>query len=275
MKKTKTLIRTIFLLLSILFFFTSYTLNIQQSLLLSDIMKELGVVVLGIIMLETLWSAFGGDPQTEKLVGLENLISSQATSIENLVLSNTLRQSDIECGLARVHPRAKDVTHDELLNNLKNSFHHIDLQGITISDLVHNEEWLRIMKQRITSRVQIRIVVMSPENPSLLPGGKSAYREVELLRTQAAISWNKLATFYTQLSQDEKESVAFFRLENGIMSNSIRRFDSTMYIVHYLTHVDTRETPLYVIRGEDRPLFQKCMQEFQTNIDKNAYKLQA
>jgi hypothetical protein len=231
-------------------------------------------VTMAEVVIIALLTLLSFDALVERLSLLEKIDTrlEKLPKPEQLFSSNILLQSAQQCGLMRIHARSREA-HDELLQQLESSTRQVDLQGLTISDLVHKDEWLRIMKQRIASGIQVRIVIISPENPSLAPGGKHAYREVDLLRTQAGISWNKLVSFYEQLPQKDKKRISIYRLEYGIMSFSLRRFDSTMYVVHYLTHHNTPETPLYVIQGEDRLLFRKCLEEFETNIARNAKKL--
>lgn len=237
MKYSKGIVRVLFIVSGFLLFLLSYVLQINQYSLLADGVKDFGVVLLSVVVLDFIWNAVGGD----------------------------FSEKDKQEGVSKVYlspDRAeKEASWIELVKKAKKR---IDLQGLSLNYLATKQGFMEALKASIIAGVKVRVVMMSPDNP--LSGDPRFYVYPEQLKSES-----KTCAKNFQRLEDEIKSIKgrrsqfkFMLSEVKPISISLRRFDDKLYIIHYQHNQNTFDSPVYLItKSENRELFQKYIASFE------------
>lgn len=113
--------------------------------LISDILKDVGIVVGAVALINILWNIFGGEPLTEQIDQLKQL--------------NILMRDADNSGLAGVFARAADVKSDQWLSLIQNSKSHIDISGHTLYEISDSEQLCKALLERVKSGVNVRLLI--------------------------------------------------------------------------------------------------------------------
>ncbi|MGH7492632.1 MAG: hypothetical protein ACREOO_09575 [bacterium] len=236
----KNFARWIFILLGVLFIAGAYIFQIQGWDLFADVTKDFAVVLLSIVLLDLLWNAAGGD-------------FNQAR--------NNLR------GLSKVYLEPEEVDKDISWIDLARKAHHeIDLQGLTLSFLSTNEDFIKVLKERIIAGIRVRVVVMAPDNPIIQKSsGVKHFLYPDTLKTQSKTTAEIFERLQEELNniKPQKGKLTFLLNKTLPMSIAIRRFDDQLFLLPYLWNKNTLNTPVFLIEGSNNRLFQIYVDSFE------------
>jgi hypothetical protein len=110
--------------------------------------------------------------------------------------------------------------------------------------------------------VEIRILINHPENEALPPAVDAEYGNIRAMWEQMTHTWTYFNSLRNELPEDVRPRFQVARLRTGVMHIALRRFDESMYILHYLYSQRSADTPVFVIADEEKPLFNTYMEEF-------------
>jgi hypothetical protein len=130
----------------------------------------------------------------------------------------------------------------------------IDLTAYLLRDITDNYALLQAVEDRANNGVKIRILLPDPEKSLFKYSVKTS--DYEGMKGTIKASIEAFKAVQDRLTP-EKQSNFDFRLlqDKGVIDFSFRRLDDTIYIGHYMYSIGTSETPIYVVEGEDKPLF--------------------
>ena len=256
-KVSRTFINGFFIALGFLLWYSAYQTQPEQeahagksgALLVSEILKDIGVVVFSLALVDILWQRFGGDP-----------VQAQITKLEGTT-NNALRivQQAHTSGLSHIVSRVGNIPDIELLEYISSSKLQIDFCGYTLYHIFEREQLAHALDERVRAGVPVRILIGDPANPDLFANiqvqTKTAMEGQMKFVSDSLVSWKSNSTISVS-SLDAR------RLGKGPLSLSVLRFDDRMLVVHYLWTRFTSETPSLLIQGLDKPLFRTYADEF-------------
>ncbi|NUO81087.1 hypothetical protein HUU05_13490 [candidate division KSB1 bacterium] len=241
MKYSKGIVRVLFVVSGFLLFLLSYVFQLNQYLLLADGVKDFGVVLLSIVVLDFIWNAVGGDFSRKDF---------QSNGVSKVYLTPDEAE--------------KDFSWIELVKKAKKR---IDLQGLTLNYLATKQEFMTALRERIIAGVEVRVVLMSPDNPisndaqhflypeDLKAGSKTSSAIFKRLEYEINGIESKRGQFTLLLSKEHSISIA------------LRRFDDKLFVIHYQLNRHTADTPVYLIReGENSELFHSYLTSFDDSF---------
>lgn len=233
----KQLAQLIFLLSGISLIFLAYILELKGFQLSYDVAKDLSVAFLAFVILDILWSS---------------LVHKEAPSLE---------------GIAKVYLDVREAGRDiSWIDLVKQANYRIDLQGLSLSFQATDDEFMHALKQKIISGVRVRVVLMSPDHPLL--GEEIKLRSFvypEDIKNLSKTSAERFKNLERELEgiKGKKGSLTLILNDSRPMSVSVRRFDDKMYVLHYEWHTKTVDTPVYLMKGEEKPLFKRYLDAFE------------
>jgi hypothetical protein len=208
-----------------------------------DIIKDIGVVIFSIAMIDLLWHWLGGDP-----VG---------NAIAKLHESNALVVQADRCGLIGVGAKREDLwSPTEIRNMILASKSNIDLCGWTLYLFTENHNLMRALVERASDGVRVRVLVGHPKNPFLEGSVKQSL--LNQMREQMNVS---IAEFGGHQSQSSNFVTRAIR--DKTIAVSLLRFDDKMQVTPYLVNYSTEVTPRYNFLGLDREVFERYLREFE------------
>lgn len=216
----------------------------------SEVVKDLAVVILSVVIIDLLWNLAGGEPVLRRL---EDLASQAAL--------NVWFQRH---GLVGVYPRSASYGASAWADLVNSSRSAIDLGGHTLyADITEREEVQRALRERALAGVRIRILINHPQNPSLVFAVDSEHDNLEAMRQQMESSWKELLKLRESLPQEAKPNFRIARLKKGpTLHAAMRRVDARLFVVPYLYSKRTGDSPLYLMEGAHKPLFEAYAAEF-------------
>lgn len=235
-------VRVLFVLLSLFLISLAYILQIRGQQLFYDVMKDIGVVLLSIVILDIIWRVVGGDLNEER-ANQNRFIKVYRT----------------------VHEVEKDFSWINLATKSKRK---IDLQALSLAYLASNDEFMRAIKEKIIAGVSVRVVLMSPDHPLLEEPmedlGSFIYpKEIKLLSKTSAERFEKMQRELGDV-KSRRGSLTLVLNKSRPMSISVKRFDDELFIQHYEWNTHTINTPMYYFTGgEKQPLFERYVQIFE------------
>jgi hypothetical protein len=287
----------VFGLIALLLLLLSILLQTKEPTL-ADMIKDLGIVVAAVVVLELLWNGFGGDPLSQQVSALEGLneslkgeltrVSAQVSELRDVsdnlgrevkrigedlqVASRSLpievrRVIDIsryadQNGLIGVYGHASQVDQTEWFARIRGTSRVVDLCGYSLYSITEQRDLLQAIGERVRQGVTVRVLICAPGNPNLQVAGEYPPGVLETMRAQMGRSLTAFLELRADLSESERERLLVHRLENRTMSFSMRRFDGTMYAVPYIAARQTTESPVLVLEGVDKPLFAAYAEAF-------------
>jgi len=243
---TRKTVRLIFMLAGGLLVCLAYISNLGEFPLISEILKDFGVLALSIALLDIVWGGLGGD------------LSEQERDWHGL-RSVYLNPEESE----------RDVSWIKLVKEANNR---IDLQGLSLAYLTTNSEFIAAVKERIISGVKVRIILMAPDNPLLDTTFElQAFIYPAQLKTSCQTSITILKNVQEELKEHhhKKGSLATYLNKANPMSLAIRRFDDKLYVLPYIWNRNTFNSPVYYVNGESNRLFQIYLESFENQFYSN------
>lgn len=249
MRSEKHLIYAVFILIALCLILIAAVVNqVDPNGIAADIIKDIGIVVGAVALVDILWGRFGGDPlsqQIEKLKQLNSIMTDAETT-----------------GLTHVFSRAADVKSTNWLSSIQGARGSIDLAGHTLYQVAERSELCSALVGQARKGVKVRILINHPENPALPLSVDADYGNLRAMSEQMDHTWNYFQSLRDQLPPACWENMKIARLREGVLHIALRRFDGLMYVLNYLYSKRSPDTPVYVAEDEERPLFSTYMQEF-------------
>jgi len=260
-----------------------------------ELLKDIGVVVAGLAIVDWLWAFFSGDPvekhldtmevKVRELLGLlqgavdgsiQRLESSVDSSVERSINGSTRKlESKIEsaidvvgharhAGVLRIdsNPRALDAGFptEAFLRGRE----YIDLCGMTLHALFANGDFISAIETAVRNGCKIRICVAAPSNSDVVNNCLPSARTAMPGQCQAVIDALKFLKQSLRSSPDLADRISLYVLEQGTMSAFISRIDSRMLVVSYLRSVFTMDSPAMLLEeGGERTIFDSYCKEFE------------
>lgn len=240
---SRKMVRLIFTLSGGLLVCLAYILNLGDYPLISEILKDFGVIALSIALLDVVWTGLGGDLSQQEggWHGLRKLYLNPEES-------------------------EKDISWIDLVKKTQNK---IDLQGLSLSYLATNSEFVSALKERIIAGVKVRIILMSPENPLLNASAEfQAFMYPSILKSTCQTSADVFLKMQMELKERQYkkgEFVVYLNKTNPI-SMTIRRFDDKLYVMPLFWNRNTFNSPVYYVQGENQRLFQIYLESFENQF---------
>jgi hypothetical protein len=248
--RDKTLIYAVFGLICLcLILFAAIVKRVDPNGIAADVIKDIGIVVGAIAILDLLWSRFGGDPLSQQ--------------VEELKQFNTLMRDAEASGLSNVFARAVDVKTTTWLFLIQNAKRNIDLAGHTLYEVAERSELSSALLQQAQNGVKIRILINHPDNEALPLAIDPEYGNVKAMREQMVHTWNFFNNLRDQLPEAFHDNMHIARIRSGVVHVALRRFDGIIYVLHYLYSQRTPDSPVYVIHNEEKLLFRSYIHEFE------------
>jgi hypothetical protein len=215
--------------------------------LVGDVLKDVGVIVGTLVLIDILWGAVGGDPLSQQIAAL-----AQASRIT--VDANST-------GLHRVHASAREMGAENWVHLIQQARHRIDIVGYTLYDFMEKKAVRDALLEEARRGAIVNVLLSNPESPALAQNVDPHKRDT--MRQQMSTSLWKLKEMRRALPPELKKNFSIRSVvDKGVLDVGMRRFDNVMYIVHYSYSLSTPDTPVYVIKDENKPLFRTYMRCF-------------
>jgi hypothetical protein len=206
---------------------------------LADILKDLGVVVAGLALVDWLWTLFSGDP-------LQRNIEQLGIRITGAIdLVNHARNA----GVIRIDssPTALDVGFPT--DQFKDARHQIDLCGMTLHSLFARGNLTSALEDAVRRGCRIRVCIASPDNSAVLHNSHRDARAAMPGQSTAVI--NAINALRQSLAPDEvQRRLSLYVLREGVMMATISRIDHKMLVVPYLRLAFTMDSPAMLVEDK-------------------------
>jgi hypothetical protein len=257
---SRTFINGFFILLGLLLWYSAYEVRpglAQEThagkslaLLVSEILKDIGVVVFSLALVDLLWERFGGEPVQAQI---RRLVDSTNNAL------NIIQQAQAT-GLTQILSRIGNVSDAVLLEYIASAKLQIDLCGYTLYYIFEREQLARVLHERVLAGVPVRILIGDPTNEQL-------FTNVQVQTKSAMIGQmnfvsTSIASWISKLPPAPASRLDARKLRQGPLPLSVLRFDDRMFVVQYLWARFTSETPSLLIQGLEKPLFRAYVDEF-------------
>ena len=128
-----------------------------------DLIKDLGVVIGALTIVDLVWALVGGEPTRKAIISLETNLSKTENTV---VAFSKLTQDAKSAGLARVGANSSSLSYSprEIITLIQNSRKNIDLSGWALVLLHENSDIIQALTNAAGRNVKIRIVVAAPDN---------------------------------------------------------------------------------------------------------------
>jgi hypothetical protein len=230
----------------------------------ADIIKDLGIVVAAVVVVEFLWKGFGGDPLSHSINALHDLI--RATHAE-LSQSSAVSGYAERNGVIGIYSRSADFNSTQWGTLIARCQHDIHLSALTLHQFSERRDLLEALKGRIVAGVAVRVLVCGPDNPVLSSAGGYDSETLDTMRTQMRQSLATFDQLRQSLPSEYRSKLRIWRVDHGMMDSSIRRFDNTLYVVPYVYGKRTPECPLIVLSDDRKPWFVVYQQAFEMLVE--------
>jgi hypothetical protein len=247
--RQRSIIYALFLAIGIILLLSSYIAKASGNLLVGDTSKDLGVVIISLVLVDLLWKLVGGDPLSKEIAELKKY--------------NNLHAVALEGGLEGLILKANDAkTEVDWLEMIKKSQEHIDICGHTLVDIAEKPDWVSALKNRAESGVHIRLILNSPSNPTLPNGINPDIPNLPKMMEDMKFSWNKFTELQNSLPVDKQSNLSVVQIKTDILFINIRRFDEKLYLLHYLYSTLNEYCPVFIFEGHQKQLFKLYLDEF-------------
>jgi hypothetical protein len=243
---------------------TSYTTasaEEEQKRFPGEVLKDIGVVVAGLAIVDILWTFIGGDPLHKDIARVEGAVAALARSVRIVDQAQKL-------GVLQIERKPDDLDMTKPVAAIDSANHSIDMCGYTLHSLFATGEFKNKLEKAIVERkVIVRICISSPGNMDALKNCDLSVRTSMPAESQDVL--NYLSELRIRLAgyKDGAElakRLTILELKDSVMTMSILRRDDLMLAVPYLQHAFTLGSPaLLVVRSGADPLFQVYEREFE------------
>ena len=253
---SRNFVNAIFIAAALLLWYSSYQAQPEVAAegksamrLFSEILKDIGVVIFSLALVDMIWDRFGGDPVR---VQITKLAETTTGALE-------IVQQAHAAGLAQVIPRIGNVSDDELVKWIATSQLQIDMCAYTLYYFFEREKLARALHERVRAGVPVRILIGDPSNANLFSNVQPQTRRA--MEGQMRFVAESISKWTSKPAVPASQAVAR-KLSAGSLNLSVLRFDDRMIVLHYLWTCFTSETPSILVQGQDKPLFQIYAGEF-------------
>jgi len=257
---SRTFINGFFILLGLLLWYSAYEVRPELvpethagkslALLVSEILKDIGVVVFSLALVDLLWERFGGEPLQAQIVRLVD----STNNARNIV------QQAQATGLTQILSRVGDVSDAVLLEYIASAKLQIDLCGYTLYYIFDRKQLARVLHERVLAGVPVRILIGDSSNTQLF--ANVPVQTKPTMKGQMDFVSKSIASWISELPPAPACRLDARKLSQGPLPVSVLRFDDRMFVVQYLWARTTPETPSLLIQGPEKPLFRTYVDEF-------------
>ena len=233
-----------------------------------EILKDLGVVVAGLALVDILWTFIGGDPLHTDIARVEDAVTSLGKSVR--IVDQAQKHGVLQ--ITR-KPDAVDMT--KPVEAIDSANHSIDMCGYTLHSLFATGQLKDKLEKAIVERkVTVRVCISSPGNKDTPKNCTPGVRTSMPAESQDVL--DHLSELKTRLLERKDgaelaKRLTILELKESVMSMSILRRDDLMLVVPYLQHAFTLDSPaLLVVRSGADPLFHVYEREFAYICKKSA-----
>jgi hypothetical protein len=219
-----------------------------------DLVKDFGVVIAGLLVVNLVWSIVGGEPLENAIKALRQEL--QKTEV-NLGRFSKLTSSAQATGLLDVgaNSSALEYQADHLLRMIEHAKSRICVCGLTLLLLQENHSLVNGLKEASKRGVLVQVLLASHDNPWLKASNQDA-----ALPGIAGVITNTIGILKAAAQNANQFQVRALR--NKTFTLSLLRFDETMIATPYLVSTMTSSSPRFVVSGSNGPLFNTWMREF-------------
>jgi hypothetical protein len=228
--------------------------------LIIDAIKDFGVVIIGVSLVEIVWSAMGGAPTEKDLKKLvedvertRNGIHDDVTSIRTEVarMGAITRRGD-DAGIMDVaHSQGTLGSEPIFRQDIYMAKSGIDLCGSTLHYIYGSDSITHALVEAAKRKVPVRILLPSPSSNLLIAIFKDDY-ELNIKTTVES---------FTKKIKDQHSEINLRHLKVKALTTCILRVDDKMLAMPYLYAYQTQDSPRYLLRGNTR-IFDKYQTEF-------------
>lgn len=255
MKKDSQLkiISIICMLLLLVCFFIRDASKITTREFLYNSLFNITFIIMTVVIVNFVWNLLGGEP-------IEQLLTKLNSSV-------TLLKDSNDSGLMRLISTSGDYgSHKDWMDKLASAKKQVDLMGYTLHVWTRGEQFENKLEELIKNGVQIRIMIMSNNNPdfkSIINTNQISSLDLSTAKGEVDIVSKLITKLANKIkNQGYTGSIKIKTIENGIILNQICSVDSNMTVIPYMYSVNTSESPLLEIRDSESKLFKKYQMEF-------------
>jgi hypothetical protein len=228
-----------------------------------EALKDVGVVVIGIVVIELVWIIVGGAPTEQALDRLLSQLSSASNDIRGDVESvrkeitamSTLAASGRDCGLVDIAANQDKLKYDYtyFITAVTNARQKIEICGAALDFLYASDDALGALSRRAAQGLNIEILLPDDENPVVMAIFQDRFED-HIRRTA-----KNLAAQITQ----QAPNITLRRIKAKALTMTMVRIDDEMLVTPYLLSRQTSESPRLLLRGATTPLFRVYENEFR------------
>ena len=228
----------------------------------NQLLINMSLILLTVVVVDRMWNLLGGDPQ-EKLI--EKLDGSLDDSMKRLDRSVTLLAHSRQSGLVDLCTISGSyATHSGWMDLLRNAKGEIDLLGYSLHSWTYSANFSNEIVKLARKGVKIRIMIMDENNSDIeaIVNSHISTYSVDDLKREIASFKQICQEIEERFSVEEKNKPLLSTVTQGLITCQICRFDSKICVTPYLYSVQTSESPLFIIEGENTELFERYREEF-------------
>ena len=240
------------ILVLVIAFFIRPTQSSNQEFAFS-IFFNLGVIILTVVIVNFLWSMVGGEPMEKML--------------EDITKTFKLVSDGYNDGMRRaILSSNKFNTYGGWAELLKKADKKVDMMGYSLHNWCKSEKFEEILSELESKGVEIRIMIMDPENPAFdaglnYEGVSGVTRESMVQETVTCEKCVKEAR--TMCKEGKTSTIQYVKIKKGLTESQIIRIDNYVYVIPYLYSMHTSDSPLFVYEAQDGGFFYKYVKEFE------------
>lgn len=245
-------VRMIILLVAALILVVSIFLTAPRERLgvFGDIVKDVGVVVLGLVVIDIVWQLVGGDPVQNSLVALGDRMRTSVGKM--LRLSEFTRKAD-PLGVIAI-ACDEDALPLKLPRLIENASQSVDISGWCLLMIMEHSEVQRALERALKRGVVVRILMSDPDAAWLQAMNKP--NNLEGVRTTAR-------QMLTPLKSLARQGALVRQLRDRAMTVSMLRFDEFMQVMPYLVSETSAHSPRFHVQKAESHLFRAWQREFE------------
>jgi hypothetical protein len=233
----------------------------ERHLLVTEAVKDVGVVIIGIAVAEVVWALVGGAPTELAVKGVAQGITEMSQQIRSDVKGMSVLTADgNRVGLADVGTSLDELSWSptHFIGLVARAMHAIDLCGATLYYIYSNDGILNALVGAADRGIQVRVLLPSADSQFIVATFKDEFRDL-VCRT---------ATQLSEKIKGKNSNIQLKHLKDKTLTMSLLRVDDEMLVVPYLYEFQTTESPRFCVRGVESPLFKLYEREFSALFDR-------
>ncbi len=239
----------------------------ERTHLAVEALKDVGVVVIGIAVIEVVWIIVGGAPTEQAMNNLLSQLRDASRTIREDVGSvrievtamSKLAASGQGCGLVDIAEGQDKLKYDynKFIDSVLRAKQKIQICGAALDFLYSSDDALSALSQRASEGLEVEVILPDDENPVVMAIFQDRFEE-HIRRTAKSLA--------TQIT-NQAPKIKLQRVKNKALTITMIRIDNEMLVTPYLLSRQTAESPRLLISGSDMPLFRVYENEFQKLAD--------